>query len=597
MGRVSGDGRRVRRGGDDAMTPGAVPPDGGRRCADTLDTATSGTSRQWGTSWRAVRVEARLGAAFAILVGLLLAVGWTALGRFDALAVSLEQILGRHDTAVQRAEEALRLSNRNNRITLLIFLLTDRPQIDALLDERRANSARIAALIDDFDRNAGAGVERRLLAELKNLRASYMASYQHALALRLADGRFEEGRTQLIDDTLQKLVDYHNAWQQWLELERRQMANAVAGGRAAHASARRILLLLLGGAWTLAILLAVSGTRHLAREMAERTLLERELTSARDRLESRVRDQTVELLAANNALREDIARRDVSERERALLESRLRQAQKLEAVGQLAAGIAHEINTPIQYVGDNTRFLRESFDDILSLLPKYELLRSSAAAGTLTPQLIEDVVAAEAGVDLAFLCEEIPQAIAQALEGVERVGGIVAAMKAFSHPGKDKVPADINKALQTTITVCRHEWKYVADLTTAFDDSLPHVSCVIGEVNQVFINIIVNAAHAIAAKGGGSGERGLITVETSREGNFAEVRITDTGGGIPAAVRDRVFEPFFTTKDVGKGTGQGLSISHSVIVKKHGGQLFFKSDEGGGTTFFVRLPIDADAVK
>jgi PAS domain S-box-containing protein len=285
--------------------------------------------------------------------------------------------------------------------------------------------------------------------------------------------------------------------------------------------------------------------------------------------------------------------RDLTHRKE--LEAAINHSKRLDAIGQLAAGIAHEINTPIQYVGDNARFLRESFDDILALLPKYELLKTAAERGTIAPEVLEQVLAAEAGVDLAFLCEEIPQAIAQALEGVERVASIVAAMKAFSHPGKDKVPSDINKALQTTITVCRNEWKYVADLTTTFDETLPLISCVIGEVNQVFINLIVNAAHAIAEKAGDSGEMGLITIETRREEPFVEICISDSGNGIPAALRDKVFEPFFTTKDVGKGTGQGLSLSHSVIVKKHGGQLFFKSDEGVGTTFYVRLPIDQES--
>ena len=269
---------------------------------------------------------------------------------------------------------------------------------------------------------------------------------------------------------------------------------------------------------------------------------------------------------------------DITERKRteeALRQSeyQLRLAQKLESIGQLAAGIAHEINTPIQYIGDNAQFLSTAFQDLFRAI---EAQPSCAAA---------------ADVDVPYLRGEIPSAIAQMLEGVERVAGIVRAMKRFSHPGPaEKLPTDIHQAIESTILVSRNEWKYVADLTTDFDKDLPLVPCIAGEFNQVILNLIVNAAHAIGDVVKGSGGKGLIRIGTRRNGSFAEIRVSDTGGGIPVAIRTKVFDPFFTTKAVGKGTGQGLAIAHSVIVQKHRGSIHFESEDGKGTTFVIRLP-------
>jgi len=195
---------------------------------------------------------------------------------------------------------------------------------------------------------------------------------------------------------------------------------------------------------------------------------------------------------------------------------------------------------------------------------------------------------------LAYLTDEVPKDIQQTLEGVERDRNIVQAMKEFSHPvGKEETFINLNKAIQNTITVARNEWKYVAEMVTDFDPSLPLVSCLPGELNQVFLNMIINAAHAIAdVVGDGSKGKGTITVSTRHDGNWAEVRISDTGMGIPENIRSRIFDPFFTTKKVGKGTGQGLTISHSVIVDKHGGTIHFETEVGKGTTFIIRLPIE-----
>jgi signal transduction histidine kinase len=284
---------------------------------------------------------------------------------------------------------------------------------------------------------------------------------------------------------------------------------------------------------------------------------------------------------------------DITERKQ--LREQLLQAQKLESVGQLAAGIAHEINTPIQYVGDNVRFLQETFAELVALNAAYARLLAAAAAMDPAPQILEEVSLAVGKIDVDYLFEEIPKAIDQTLEGISRVATLVGAMKEFSHPGTgEKVPLNLNHAIECTIQVARNEWKYVADVKMNLDSDLPLVSCLPGEFNQVILNLIVNAAHAIedvAAKGGP--EKGLITIGTRSLTGWAEVRIEDTGGGIPEKIRSRIFDPFFTTKEVGKGTGQGLAIARSVVVDKHQGTIDVETQEGKGTAFIIRLPYEA----
>jgi PAS domain S-box-containing protein len=282
---------------------------------------------------------------------------------------------------------------------------------------------------------------------------------------------------------------------------------------------------------------------------------------------------------------------DITERNQ--LREQLFQAQKLESVGQLAAGIAHEINTPTQYIGDNVRFMKDAFSDLKGLLSTYDRLLLAAKGNTLSSELIQETEEAAKRSDAAYLLEEIPKAIDQSLDGIGRVSTIVGAMKEFSHPStKEQVPLDLNHAIESTITVARNEWKYVADLETDFDASLPPVPCQPGEFNQVILNLIVNAAHAIGdvVRQGGP-DKGKITVQTRRCSEWAEIRIKDTGTGIPEKIRARIFDPFFTTKEVGKGTGQGLAIARSVIVDKHGGSLHFETEDQKGTTFIIRLPI------
>jgi len=282
---------------------------------------------------------------------------------------------------------------------------------------------------------------------------------------------------------------------------------------------------------------------------------------------------------------------DVTDRE--ILGQQLRQAQKLEAIGQLAAGIAHEINTPTQYVGDNTRFLQESWHSFNELLAIAREMRQLAAPGPISPQTLQRFDTLAQAADFEYLQTEIPRAIEQSLDGIERVAKIVRAMKDFSHPGsEEKRSIDINQAIETTITVARNEWKYVSDVETHFDSNLPLVSCHAGEFNQVILNLLINAAQAIAeAREDGSQGKGKIVVSTMRDQDWAEISISDTGAGIPEAVRSRVFEPFFTTKPVGKGTGQGLALAHTAVVRRHGGKIWFDSELGKGTTFYIRMPL------
>ena len=259
--------------------------------------------------------------------------------------------------------------------------------------------------------------------------------------------------------------------------------------------------------------------------------------------------------------------RDITDRAR--LETELRHAQKLESVGQLASGIAHEINTPIQFIGDNVRFLGDAFDELVT-----------AANANREPD-----------ADIEFLAEEVPQAIGQTLEGIDRVATIVRAMKAFGHPGtEEKVDTDINESVRNALVVASNTIKQVAVVRTELGE-LPRVWCHPGDINQVIVNIVINACHAMADKIGTGSELGTLTVGTSVDGDDVLITIADTGTGVPDEIAGRLFEPFFTTKEVGRGTGQGLSLSYALVTDRHNGSLTFTSTPQVGTTFTVRLPI------
>jgi PAS domain S-box-containing protein len=275
------------------------------------------------------------------------------------------------------------------------------------------------------------------------------------------------------------------------------------------------------------------------------------------------------------------------------LERQLAQTQKLESIGQLAAGIAHEINTPIQYIGDNAKFLEDAFRDMVKFATARGESKDSPGSevselGDFKQETLDEGV-------FEYLRDEVPKAIEQLLEGVDHVARIVRAMKEFSHPGQvEKAAVDINHAIESTILVSKNEWKYVADVTTDLDRELPPVACLAGEFNQVILNLIVNAAHAIADANQETGGRGAIHISTRKAGPCVEIRVKDTGCGIPKAIQSKVFDPFFTTKPVGKGTGQGLAIAHSVIVQKHNGSIQLESEPGSGTTFVIRLPLECE---
>jgi PAS domain S-box-containing protein len=281
---------------------------------------------------------------------------------------------------------------------------------------------------------------------------------------------------------------------------------------------------------------------------------------------------------------------DISERKR--LEIELRHAQKLESVGALAAGIAHEINTPIQFIGDNTRFLQDAFRDAMPLVEAYEKVCEEAATGGARNESIEQVRRIRKKIDWDYMRGEVPRAIQQMHDGIGRVAKIVRAMKEFSHVDRsaEKAQADINRALESTLIVARNELKHVAEVSTDLGD-LPLVRCHLGDLNQVFLNLLVNAAQAIGDVVAKTGQRGRIAVRTRAEGDSVEVAISDTGTGIPESIRNKIFDPFFTTKEVGKGTGQGLALARAIVVDRHGGTLTFETEVGRGTTFYVRLPM------
>lgn len=264
------------------------------------------------------------------------------------------------------------------------------------------------------------------------------------------------------------------------------------------------------------------------------------------------------------------------------------QSSRLASVGQLAAGIAHEINTPIQYVGDNLRFFDTSIQGVA------EALKAVQEVVADTPEAKARVDAILEAADVPYLMEELPAAVRQSLDGVGHVAKIVRSMKEFSHPGSTaKVMTDLNRAIDSTLIVTTNEWKHTARIEKDLDPGLPQILCLPADVNQVLLNLIVNASHALE----GRDQQGVIRISTRALADAIEIRVADNGPGVPEALRERVFDPFFTTKPVGKGTGQGLAIAMDVVVNKHGGRLSVEETEGGGATFVVRLPKAAAEVE
>jgi signal transduction histidine kinase len=265
---------------------------------------------------------------------------------------------------------------------------------------------------------------------------------------------------------------------------------------------------------------------------------------------------------------------------------------RLEALGTMASGIAHEINTPIQFIGDNLQFISDSFETIDQLLHRYDALFRAAKDADLLGAETDAVGEAIEEAELDFLREELPGAIEQSLSGIQQVARIASAMKSFARRGGNEMEvADINHAIEMTSAICRNEWKYDADLDLSLDPDLPKVTCHAGELSQVWLNLIVNAAHAIRANPDLT--RGRINVTTKTVDEGIEVSVADNGTGMPDEVRERVFEPFFSTKGDGQGSGQGLAICHSIVTEQHGGKIALWTEIGKGTRFTVTLPIDA----
>jgi len=625
------------------------------------------------------QIAARLGLAFSLLVGLLIAVGDLGLRRMDHVNADLQDIMGEQWTKLRLARDALTYSSRNSRITMQVFLLKDGGQIDSLLAARAKNTREISSLLVRLESLCKSEDEKQLLLGVKNARSPYVDSYQRALHLLIAEKNYEAAAAVMAQETTPALLKYHAAWDDFVGFEGDQLELAARQSSARYAAVRRLTLATIFVAVIIAAAIGLFVVKRMAREMTSRMQAEQEaLREAHQEAEVFInavpsiligmdhasRITRWNLTAANTFgssrsevvgkqltecgirwLRPDMqheVRSWCSERiprrcdpvpfemngetrllgltitpvrvagkasselliigsditKRSTLEEQLRQAQKLESVGQLAAGIAHEINTPTQYIGDNVRFLKDAFQDLKNVLANHDRLLLAAKENTLSSETIHEVTAALALVDMGYLLEEIPKAVEQTLEGVTRVSKLVSAMKEFSHPGtKEKVPADLNHAIESTIMVARNEWKYVAEMETEFDPSLPLIACHVGEFNQVILNLIVNAAHAISdvIEKQGSG-MGKITVQTQNLPEWAEIRIRDTGSGIPEKVQGRVFDPFFTTKEIGKGTGQGLAIAHSVIIDKHNGSIHFETEVGKGTTFIIRLPHESKTI-
>lgn len=323
---------------------------------------------------------------------------------------------------------------------------------------------------------------------------------------------------------------------------------------------------------------ATKEMKHVAHNQAK-------LESMKAVIEHEVEVRTRELSENTDALQAEII-------ERSMLQDQLLHAQKLESIGQLAAGIAHEINTPCQYVSDNTRFVKEQMAALLSVIDSYAEQIDPNAPAQSWQERNDEIQEILGRLDYNFIREEIPLALAQSLEGLGRITKIVGAMKDFSHPGTAELAmADINRAIESTVTVCSNRWKHVASIEMDLDHEMPDVPCLVAEFNQVILNLVTNAADAISERR--NADKGQIRIDTSHTDEWAEIRISDNGTGIPESVIAKMYDPFFTTKEVGKGTGQGLAISRDIVVNKHNGSISCESVHGEGTVFTLRLPLKA----
>jgi len=307
---------------------------------------------------------------------------------------------------------------------------------------------------------------------------------------------------------------------------------------------------------------------------------------------SPLRDEGGEIIGTFGITR-NITERMLAEKLRGEMEEQLRLAQKLESIGRLATGVAHEINTPTQFIVSNLHFLNDAFTKIKTILAQYHALRIVAADSPACAAAVEAALALENEIELQYLSDEIPVCLRQSLDGLDRVARIVASLNELARTNSSQAtPVDLNRLIEAAITVSRHEWKYLAEMISELDPNLPSVPCIVDEFNQIMLKLIMNAAQAIGDTLKKSGtQSGRITVRTRHAPPWAVVEVEDTGAGIPEEIRSRIFEPCFATKALDQGTGQGLALVREVVVNHHHGRIDFVSELGRGTSFILKLPL------
>ncbi|MGA2448875.1 MAG: ATP-binding protein [Polyangiaceae bacterium] len=529
----------------------------------------------------------RLTTRFGLLVGALLVAvgaatwsGWRALGTVD---LALKSVVDREmqrlltTTYVRRAFRMMELDE-------LDFVWADESSARTALQAQIDAESRVLEGVLDRLAALMAPEDAPTIASIRQQRAEWLES--HARIVRL-----------VAEDPLQARVvgraraGWPTAWEgqtlQLIAVNEKRLGEQASRAHGIAARARGALVLVSAVATLGAIgfgALILLGIRRNIRSVAE----------VNANLERLVEARTATLAERERSLQAALVELTEESRARQQAEVELRHAQKLEAVGRLAAGIAHNINTPLQFVRDSVVFVRDAVDQMARSVEPYRRLREAAA--TAFPDLAAEALAAANEEDTNYLLERVPVSIDRALDGLARMAMLVEAMKDFARQdSEDKALADLNQALRTVLTVARSQYESVAEVETDFGE-LPLVSCHIGALHHVFLNMVANAAQAIGEKLYGTDARGVIKVASRQEGASVVVTVSDNGTGIPDAIRDKVFEPFFTTKDEGHGTGQGLAVGRSVIVEKHGGTLTFDTHVGEGTTFFIRLPVAARPV-
>ena len=286
----------------------------------------------------------------------------------------------------------------------------------------------------------------------------------------------------------------------------------------------------------------------------------------------------------------DITQRKIIEAEREQLALQRTQHHKMTALAQLADGIAHEINTPIQTINNNLTFIEEAHQDTHDLISTYLALTAAIDSKSDLSTKLDACNAKREEIDVDYLNEEVTTTIQQCRQGTEQVSRIVRSMRIFTSDNSAHEPTDLNKLIRDIVDISRYQWEQIAELQTDLDETLPLVTCSPSEMHQALINILMNAVQALEESS--KQNRGKITVSSQQDSEYVQVAISDNGDGIPESAQEQIFNPFFTTRDVGKGTGQGLTLSHDIVVRKHNGKLDFNTEAGVGTTFCLQLPLD-----